>query len=164
MKRVLTAVAIMCFVATAAFAQGAKKLTVEIAPTLAVPVGDLSKIAGLGFGAAAIVNYPIMEKLVATGAAGYTYFLEKKSTTHSAIPIMVGAKYYFVPGVFAGAELGLHRWGWEVGGFSGSSNELTITPQIGYELGKLTVVGQYVYSGSHTQYIAARVAFPVWSN
>lgn len=168
MNRILTAVMITCLAATVAFAQQEeqKQLTVDVAPMLSVPVGDLSDVAGLGFGAEVIVNYPVMDKLVATGAIGYLYHLEKNDWTYTAIPIMVGAKYYFMPGVFAGAELGLHRWGWEweTGGFSGSSssNELTITPQIGYELGKFAVTGQYVISGD-LSYVAARVSFPVWS-
>mgnify|MGYP000863002575 CR=1 FL=1 len=169
MKRILTAVMITCLAATVAFAQQEeqKQLTVDVAPLLSVPVGDFSDVASLGLGAEVIVNYPVMDKLVATGAIGYLYHLEKNNATYTAIPIMIGAKYYFIPGVFAGAELGIHRWSWEVdtgffGTVSSSSNEVTLTPQIGYELGKFAVTGQYVISGD-LSYVAARVSFPVWS-
>jgi hypothetical protein len=170
MKRILTAVMITCLAATVAFAQqeGQKQISVDIAPMLSVPVGDLSNVASVGFGAELILNYPVMDNLVATGAVGYLYHLKKNNATYTAIPVMVGAKYYFVPGVFAGAELGFHRWSWEVdtgffGTVSNSSTELTITPQIGYEFGKFALTGQYVFSGD-LSYVAARVSFPVWSN
>jgi len=134
---------------------------------LSVSVGDFGNVTNIGLGVEVIVNYPVNDKLVGTGAIGYLYHLEKNNATYSAIPIMVGAKYYFVPGVFAGAELGLHRWSGEVdtgffGTVSSSSTELTITPQIGYEPGKVAITYQYVISGDFS-YVAARVSFPVWS-
>lgn len=164
MKRTLIAAAIGFALSAALVSNAAAELgpfsSVNVAPKLALPDGDSG--LGAGFGVEGIGHYDINDKLVATGTVGFLYFLEDAASGW-AIPIMAGAKYTVMPNLFVGAELGIHYWSTEVdlGGFgtaSSTSTELQIAPQVGYTIGKYTVVGQYVLGD--VNYLGVRVEVP----
>lgn len=84
----------------------------------ALPLGDFSDISGVGFGALLTLDYGLTEdgKLQLTGRLGYVHMTGKEIDTgfgkfdgpsYGLIPVYAGAKFFFVPGLYAGAELGL---------------------------------------------------------
>ena len=171
MKRILNGL-IVATMAASLFGAGIasaqeKPISIDVAPILSIPTGDLADFAGIGFGAEAIGNYEVMPKLIATGAIGYIYHLEGDLGSASAIPIMAGAKYFVAPNIFVGGEIGFHMWTTEVdlggqfGTVEGDETEVTLTPQVGYVMDKLTITGQYAISGDFS-YLAARVSYTVW--
>lgn len=73
---------------------------------LALPIGDLGDGAGIGIGGLAKFQYTVMPNLAVTARAGYVHHLAKNDITFSEIPIWLGAKYFFIPAVYGGLELG----------------------------------------------------------
>ncbi len=150
MKKILL-ITLMILV-TGLFAQS-KKITLDGALELGVPMGDFADVAGMGIGFSAKGYYDYSEKLDYTARIGYTYFGGKEFAgfdySYAMIPIMVGAKYKFLestPELYGSVEAGFNLvvWTYEYDfGFSfpgmdsnreesDSSMELTITPSIGY--------------------------------
>ena len=63
---------------------------------------DFGDVAGTGFGGTAQFEMQFMPQLLGTATAGYITWGGKdfrlhSSYSYSAIPILVGAKYYFMP-------------------------------------------------------------------
>ncbi len=166
MKRTFIAtvlgVALSAFMFTSATAQVGPFSSVDVAPKFALPDG---RGLGPGFGVEYIGNYDINEDLVVTATTGFLYFLED-DFSGMAVPIMAGVKYTVMPDLFVGAELGIHWWRTKVdlgpfGSATNTSNELTITPMVGYTvMDKYTIVGQIALGDA--DYIGVRVNIPVW--
>ena len=91
-----------------------QQMSLGINGEVALPMGTFSDVAGVGFGGTALFGYQIDPNLTLTGRVGYLTFSEKETDwpTWSAIPILVGARYYFMPEgdmrVYGAAELGLY--------------------------------------------------------
>lgn len=145
-------------------------MSVTAAPEIALPVGDFGDIASLGIGAVATLNYGFNEKIVATASLGFLQFFGKEKTIAgftvnfddtNIILLVVGAKYFIQPNLYAGGDIGLYRYS---GG--ASPNEIGITPLVGYKLNvanvPLDLQAQWVLvdGGSH---LGVRVGytFPV---
>jgi hypothetical protein len=120
-----------------------EKLFLGLDGDFAVPVGNYSKANGVGAGVMATAEYPVMPELSATARIGFQYHANKNvlgMDTHAhSVPVLVGAKYYLMPGVdvrqglFAAAELGLFDLisGASTPTASASSNDLRFGAGVG---------------------------------
>jgi opacity protein-like surface antigen len=84
-----------------------------------VPVGDFNNASSFGIGGLAFVGYDADPSFSVTLSSGYIRFSGKDivilgntiKTDMSAVPIVVGGKYYFMPGdtrVYGQANVGLY--------------------------------------------------------
>ena len=109
MKKVFV---IFLLVAGIAFTSNAqtKKMAVGADFVVSIPIGGLSDGANVGFGGLGSFEYALMPQLVGIGQVGYiSYGTKSANFSFHTIPIVVGAKYFFTPGVgFYGiSQLGL---------------------------------------------------------
>ncbi len=153
---------------------------ISIGGNLALPIGDWSESANLGFGGTAAYERSFAPNIVGQVYAGYLTFSGEDSGvddfgySYSMIPIMVGAKYYFQPGkgLYANAQLGVHLLSVDVdvpeqyeGFFESSSDtetEFGIGIGVGYELpmGKNALDISALFNlVNDANYIGARVAY-----
>jgi len=155
MKKVLvTIVALFLFVG---ISQAQNKMYLNIGGNVALPMGNFGDVAGTGFGGTAQFEMQFTPQLLGTATAGYitwggkdfSTLGTKYSYTYSAIPILVGVKYFFMPsgGFYGHGQLGLYMFSWDfeaptytIGGVtyggkqSESSSEFTFAFGPGYEL------------------------------
>jgi hypothetical protein len=123
---------------------------------LASPMGDFADAAGFGFGVSLGYEIPVGDNLGVFANAGYIMFggesvdlgpFGKFEYKTSAIPIQVGAKYYFSEnqaGFYAGLMVGLHMMTTtadvEFFGISTSTStsdaNLSYAPALGYVVGE----------------------------
>jgi hypothetical protein len=153
-KLLVTIVALFLFVG---ISQAQNKMYLNIGANVALPMGNFGDFAGTGFGGTAQFEMQFMPQLLGTATAGYiawggkdvTLLGGKYSYSYSAIPILVGAKYYFMPagGFYGHGQLGFYLFSADVetptvsvGGFTyggdlgGSSTEFALSLGAGYEL------------------------------
>jgi hypothetical protein len=137
--------------------EGQMKLGVGV--ELLLPSGNFGDIAGTGIGGTANFLYQLNNQISLSGTAGYISWggksfdvgFGKYEYAYSAIPILVGGRYYFTEGdarVYGSAEIGMYMlsatvtvpsyslYGYTVAGGEStvSSSEFTIAPGIGYEM------------------------------
>lgn len=139
MRKVLASLAILvalCSVSAPASAE--VNLRAGVDGAFILPVGDWGDISGMGFGGLGKFEYAVMKELTTTFRIGYLFHLEKNSLSTSELPIMVGAKYFFlgdykVGGLYGALELGMTRLGVKVNfmGVSATSNEFKFGTTIG---------------------------------
>lgn len=143
------------------------KMSVDVAPEIAMPIGDFGDFAAIGFGATARFNYVLMENLVLTGSAGYIMYTEElDGVSVSAIPFKAGAKYFFMPDmpVYGGLELGMTMFTVDVDNFGDNDEtEFMIAPAIGYEYKlnekmSLDASARYEFNADYSQ-LGFRVGF-----
>ena len=132
----LSAATFMMFAASPAQAGKAK---LGAAGTLVMPTGDWGDIQGVGAGAMLTVDMGIdsVKNLQLTGRIGYVNFFGKEIDTGvgtvdgpslGMIPVLIGAKYFLAPGVYAGAEIGPNF-------FVPDSDDADTEMEIGFTLG-----------------------------
>jgi hypothetical protein len=159
----------------------------SIGAELALPMGNFSDAAGIGFGASAGYELSVSDNIGVTGNAGYLMFGKKTFNTgfaetefkYSMIPIQIGGKYYFgetMEGIYLGAQVGVHMLslkvetpsvtigGVTIPGSSSSDSETKISyaPQVGYHLANIDIGVRYqmvATEGSTTSYLGARIAY-----
>ncbi|PKL88867.1 MAG: hypothetical protein CVV23_07975 [Ignavibacteriae bacterium HGW-Ignavibacteriae-2] len=106
------AVLILSIIFAVSITAQAQQIKFSAGPEIALPMGDFGDIAGTGIGASLRGEYPINEKIVGIAEIGYLTWGEKETfgitSSYSAIPIQVGAKYYFNNGFYGIAEAGMH--------------------------------------------------------
>jgi hypothetical protein len=118
MKKILLAAAFVALlVPLSASAQNASPPNLIAADAqLAIPVGNLSDGAGIGFGVLGRYERNLIPKLNITGRIGFIYHLSKDSSSgvggtaslnFYTIPILVGVKYDLTNSIFGAAELGI---------------------------------------------------------
>jgi hypothetical protein len=108
---------------------------------VAIPFGDFSNGAGIGFGALFRAEYNLIPNLNLTGRAGFIYHLPKDTVIGDIkfyeVPILAGVKYAFADAFYGAAELGL-VWGKaSTDGGSASETNLGFTIGAGYRLDAL---------------------------
>ncbi|MBA4311265.1 MAG: hypothetical protein C0417_01405 [Chlorobiaceae bacterium] len=137
--------------------EGQMKLGVGV--ELLLPSGDFGDYAGTGIGGTANFLYQLNNQISLSGTAGYISWGGKSfdvglgtwDYSYSAIPILVGGRYYFTEGdarLYGSAEIGMYMFSFTVttpsydyfgytfqgGETTESSSEFTIAPGIGYEM------------------------------
>ncbi|MEQ1554719.1 MAG: outer membrane beta-barrel protein [Ferruginibacter sp.] len=167
MKKIL----LSSFIALAAittYAQKDNKLKFGIGGEFGVVTGNLRTGYSAGLGPSVHVDYAIDEKLTATLQTGYMVFIGKKINTLvtnnsiGSIPILAGAKYYFIPSLYGSAQLGVSI-------FTASGNKSTkfnFVPGIGYKINdKFDVLVKYTgYIGQDNNVLVGGVLVPSTSN
>ncbi|MFZ0455745.1 MAG: hypothetical protein WCE54_16315 [Ignavibacteriaceae bacterium] len=150
MKKIFVTILLVACVAFTSNAQ-TKKMAVGADFVVSIPLGDLGTNANVGFGGLGSFEYAFMPQLVGIGQIGYiTWGTDIANASFHVVPIVVGAKYFFTPGVgFYGiSQLGFAILGTSVeipsysfGGFtygggsaSASSTEFSFAVGAGYEL------------------------------
>lgn len=144
MKKLLTVLfAIILF---AGYTNAQKDMSLGAGVIVSLPMGDFGDAANTGFGGTASFEMDLIPQLVGVGQAGYiTWGTDVDEVSFSAIPILVGVKYFFVPGIgFYGiGQLGLTIFSADtpeivtpIGTFGGSesSTEFTFGIGAGYEI------------------------------
>lgn len=135
------------------FANAQNGMALGVGVNVALPMGTFGDVAGTGIGGTAMFEMDFTPQLTGTATAGYISWGGKDfgqfSYNYSAIPILVGAKYFFMPdgGVYGQAQLGLYMFSvdtevpsFSVGGvsFGGSTSatnsEFAISLGGGYEI------------------------------
>ena len=149
MKKIFVIILLVAGIAFTSNAQ-TKNMAVGADFVLSIPIGGLSDVANVGFGGLGSFEYALMPQLVGIGQIGYiSYGTKSDVASVHTIPIVVGAKYFFTPGVgFYGiSQLGLaifsssvdlptfSYFGYTVGGStSTSSAEFSFAVGAGYEM------------------------------
>ena len=130
------------------------KMSLGAGLVVSFPMGDFGDAANTGFGGTAIFELGFTPQLVGVGQIGYiAYGTESDAVDFSSVPLLVGVKYYFVPGIgFYGiGEIGFNFFsssveipsipGFSGGSTSATSTEFTFVIGAGYQL----PVGSNVY-------------------
>jgi hypothetical protein len=151
MKKITLAIA-ACIISGGLFAQESR---FSAGLELAMPMGDWSDFVGFGFGATLGYEMPVGDNLGIMAQAGYISFSAKdievdlgplgtatvEGKSMGAIPIQVGAKYYFSDnqeGAYLGLLAGFHMLSSE--GSDGESN-IGVAPLIGFMVGEHIDIG-----------------------
>ncbi len=150
-KMLLVLITVLCVVG---FTSAQKKMYAGVGLNIALPMGTFGDVAGTGFGGTGTFEMEFTPQLLGTGTVGYIAWGGKDfntgfgnwSYTYSAIPILVGAKYYFMPnsGFYGHGQLGFYMLSVDIEypagtntfgiDASGSSTEFAICFGAGYEL------------------------------
>jgi len=152
MKKLLTVLFAVILFTGLTYSQGEMSLGVGV--NVALPMGDFGDQAGTGFGGTAVFEMEFMPQLYGTATAGYISWggedVESFGGTYSystsAVPILVGAKYFFLPagGFYGHGQIGFYFFSVDVevpsfAGFGvdlgGSSTEFALSLGAGYEFG-----------------------------
>jgi opacity protein-like surface antigen len=141
----LVSVLLLTFLFTG-FINAQRNMSIGAGFVVSLPMGDFGDAANTGFGGTAAFEMEFMPQLIGVGQVGYiTWGTDVDEVSFSAIPILVGVKYFFVPGVgFYGiGQLGLTIFSADTpefvtpfGTFGGSesSTEFTFGIGAGYEV------------------------------
>jgi opacity protein-like surface antigen len=154
MRKIFVTILLVAGIAFTSNAQ-TKNMAVGADFVVSIPIGGLSDNAKVGFGGLGSFEYALMPQLVGIGQIGYiTWGTDVANASFHVVPIVVGAKYFFTPGVgFYGiSQLGLAilsasvsvaipsytiggvTYGGGTVGGSGSSTEFSFAVGAGYEL------------------------------
>lgn len=118
MKKVFFSALMMLGIYSTTNAQVVKVQKISLGTDFALPLGDSGDTHSFGYGASAMGEFKLIEKLNLTASAGYMHFSLKKDIRDllkyfgddtkgsGAIPLKVGAKYYFLEKLYVGAEAG----------------------------------------------------------
>lgn len=130
-----------------AFTSNSQTFRLGAGPVLSVPTGNLQKINSIGIGAELTGILEFSESFQAFGQVGYQNFLPKtmsylgtsvKGESTSHVPFLFGGRYVS-NGFLIGAGLGYGTYGKGSSGF-------TFSPQIGYSLDRIDIIGNYTSS------------------
>lgn len=135
------------------FTKAQGKMSIGAGLVVALPMGGFGDVAGTGFGGSAVFELGLMPNLTGIGQIGYISWGGKEfagySYGYSAVPLIFGAKYFFVPGsgFYGTASLGFHFFsanaeapsynfgGQTFGGtVSGTTTDFTFVIGAGYEV------------------------------
>jgi hypothetical protein len=136
-----------------------KRITYSIGADIGIPAGYVSNYSSLVAGASLQAEYQVLKKTGITASAGYLDFIAKRAGKGvSFIPLLLGAKYYFTPKIYASGQAGLSFYGGRNhgDGEGGGSGEkyFTYVPGIGFRTSKhFDVLFKYesVYIASSTK-------------
>jgi hypothetical protein len=134
------------------------KIKFNVAAELGLANGALGLTHSLGLGATAQIEYEINEKTRATAMSGIINYSGRsidgttKFSGLTAIPILVGAKYYFSDNFYGAAQLGISL-------FSGTS-PLTYAPGVGFMINeKIEALVKYTGYANLGGAFGVRVAY-----
>jgi hypothetical protein len=90
------------------------KMNVGLRAVVALPIGSFGDVVGTGFGAQGTYEIGFGKNLVGVGKIGYISWGGKDvgdySYSYSAVPVVLGVKYFFTPGsgLYATSSVGFH--------------------------------------------------------
>lgn len=150
MKRISLAILLaLCTFSGAAVAEPSMRVGVDGAFIL--PVGNWGDVSGMGFGGLARFEYGFMKELTGTFRAGYLFHLKKNDMSTAELPILLGAKYFFLGnwsegGLYGALEVGMTRLTAEASfaGVTASNSEFKFgtTVGAGYEIANIDIRAQ----------------------
>ena len=105
MRKTLAAVLFASLLPATALAQGAGPV-MGVDLQAALPVGDFSNGAGLGFGGLLRYEFTVVSAANITLRAGFRYHLEKNNSTFFTFPLLAGLKIKLGESAFVAAETG----------------------------------------------------------
>ncbi len=184
MKKHLVIILSLVFLLAFTSLNAQSKIGLSVGPELAVPTGTLGDIAGIGFGGTVAVQMNLGQNIDGYVRVGYLTFGEKDiaslgiangapagttaNNKTSAIPLLVGTKYYFGKGGFYSlGEIGLHFISnSQTVSFAGasasndvSSTEFSYSVGVGYEVSSFDLGVRYTGAGSNANWIGVRAAY-----
>lgn len=129
------------------FANAQGNMAVGAGLVVSLPMGDFGDAANTGFGGTAAFELGFTPQLVGVGNIGYIMWgTDAEDFDFSAVPVLAGVKYYFMPGVgfyglgqigltFLSASTPSFNFGsFEVESQSETSTEFTFNIGAGYEV------------------------------
>lgn len=108
MKKLFTIFAALVLFAGMSFAQYNHPMAIDVAGELNFPMSSLSNGATTGWGATARYEINLGSGFTGMITAGYGAFAKSNNLTYSYVPVLVGAKLYFVSGWYGMIETGYH--------------------------------------------------------
>ena len=123
------------FISGFVVAQDAQKFRFSVGPELGFATGSFANSHSVGIGATIQAEMPIQQNLYGTATTGFIIYSGKsiggtdtKNKSQTIIPLKVGAKYFFMNGLYGAAQLG-------IGILSNytKGTAFAYSPQIGYE-------------------------------
>jgi len=174
MKKLFVVLVAIVLVASFASAQniwGQGKMSAGVGVELALPMGSVGDLYGIGIGGLGLFQYGLNEEILLTGQVGYTAFAEKTVGTAkysmSDLIILAGGKYNLSKSVTEGfygmLQLGIYSVSAKgtapsytipgVGTFGGgtytaSSSEFVFAPGVGMQFGPIDASVKYVINSS----------------
>lgn len=156
----LTAVIVLAIAANAQQKAADKKVTFGVGPTVSLPFGSFGNAYSFGIGAEIEATYHASSSFQAFAQAGYANFLKKANMNIPSvgyIPVLVGGRYV-TNGFSVGAGIGYGNFN----GSGSSSGGFAYSPQIGYNFGKVNLIGSYngvSTSGSTSSFAAVKAYY-----
>ena len=183
MKKILVlAIALFCIVAPQK--ASAQFVKAAVGANLTLPVGNLSDIAGIGFGVTGtgFYNHEGLENITLLGSIGYINMggedfnngFTTLEYTVSVIPVLVGGRYYLSEEgedkrLFVGGVAGFHFWSVEAeaksntNGFrasaDGGTTDFAIGAIGGMEMGTIDLQASFMLGGDNYLGVQASYAF-----
>lgn len=100
-----------------------------------IPTGDAHPSSGFELGGSARLQYDVTSTFAVTLTSGYTNFFIKDAyrevgepSSLGIVPVKLGVKWFFVPGIYVGAEGGA---GFETNGIE-KNTKLILSPALGW--------------------------------
>jgi hypothetical protein len=137
------------------------KISFNVAAEIGIANGNFGVTHSLAIGATAQIEYEVNEKTRITANSGIIQYSGRsvsdafKYTGVTAIPVLVGAKYYFSDNFYGAAQLGLSIFSGIVG-----SSKLTYSPGLGFMINeKIEALVKYTGYANLGGAFGVRVAY-----
>lgn len=151
------AIAALGFTAGAQDKASDKTLKFSIGGTVGLPIGDFKTLGGsIAFGGDLQGEYAAAETVGLTLSAGYTSFSYKGGGSTSAIPVLLGGKFYFAEKFYGHAQVGVAFLS------NGGGTGFSYAPGIGYQVAEnfdVSVKYAAISKGGTISYIGLRAAY-----
>ncbi len=186
MKKLLSLAAVLVMIC-AVSNQAQDKFHLGVGPFIGIPMGSFGDVTSIGFGGLAEGELEFTPQVVGTAEIGYIVFSGKSVTESgytfdygnwSAVPVLVGAKYYFSPMFYGQAQIGLNFLSYsttvpDYNFFTGTYTTREVTASdtkfgygfgVGYELpvgakGSLDFFAKFGSLGSDAQFLGLTVFY-----
>jgi len=149
MKTIITVLIMLVGLTSFTLAQSKKEVGVGLVVSL--PMGNFGDAANTGFGGTAAFELQLTPQITGVGRIGYiSYGTESNYVSFSSIPLLFGAKYFFMPnsGLYGIGKIGFNFFSTSVetpsfnilgssyggGSASTTSTEFTFVIGAGYEI------------------------------
>jgi hypothetical protein len=164
----LVLIVVIAFASASSFAQDTEKknVVISVGAELAAPVGNLGDASSFGLGATAQLEYMATSNVGLTLNAGYINYFGKDYTlpgygtqkyeSLGQIPVLAGARYYFIKDIYISGQLGFSSFTKDRGtGFS-------YAPGIGIKFSVLDATLKYLGTsrdGGSLSNVGLRIAY-----